>query len=477
MKIFIFLLSLIPSIVMAQGNYREATLEERNLILQNGGEEKLKAFGDHLAHETENTVFEKAMVEELMAKGSLDPMAIHAYIQHLTNQGMSKSEIECKIEHLSNMYFAELQLKNISSILPESKLSEHKDKFKDAALESLDQNISSLDADISNSEVTKLNESKSEKLKNDFLKVSNEQNFLAEPSTNTSKMYSPVKVMVPENFSQKMDQVTSEVNKDAKPLFHQVWFAWGYNRGFHSNTDVKFTTKDGTFMIHDAVGKDRQTAFGINWFNPTRISIPQYNLEVGVMFNKHWGMDFHADHMKYVFDNSLPYEITGNYNHLVATNTGVVTFDQAAANHDATWLRFEHTNGYNYPSLGLVYNQNLFQTKNNKFSIDARMGAGAGLVVPKTEVWIYQDNPVVRYGIDNKFHVAGGGVHGDLRLKFTFWDSFFIQIATRGTYIKVKNALVDGAEARIEHIQPIQSLEVIGQIGYQYTFGKRKSKR
>jgi hypothetical protein len=49
----------------------------------------------------------------------------------------------------------------------------------------------------------------------------------------------------------------------------------------------------------------------------------------------------------------------------------------------------------------------------------------------------------------------------------------FLQVATRGTYIKVKNALVDGA-AKIEHIQPIASYQIMGQIGYQHTFGKKK---
>jgi hypothetical protein len=334
------------------------------------------------------------------------------------------------------------------------------------------------------------------------------------PIVTNNKQFTPIKVMVPKDFSlqtftskdplclskseiplsaqlnqlnKQMISITSSGESNKKPRIHQIYFAWGWNRDYHSNTDVKFTTPDGTFTIHDTHSTDRPSPFDPKiYFSPSTLSIPQYNMELGVMFNEKWGMELKQDHMKLVFDNSRPYEITGDYSHqVVITNEHPtsewdqqipVDFSVAKANKDATWLEFEHSDGYNYVSLGAVYNQNLYQTKKENFKIDGRFGAGAGLMVPKTKVMFHQDRQWNWEGLDNKFHIAGGGVHAEAKLRFTFWNSIFLQAATRGTYIKVKDALVDGSESRMEHVQPIASIQFMGQIGYVYTFKPKKKK-
>jgi hypothetical protein len=335
-------------------------------------------------------------------------------------------------------YFADLQLQNLNLILSPEKQKEYELKFSNIQTqEEFDREFLSLKTEIDQSPITQQNILKTKDFK--------------------------------------------------KGLFDQVYFAWGYNRGYHSNTDVKFSTPDGTFTVHNTVSRDRPSPFNVkDYFLPQNMSIPQYNMELGVMFNKKWGMELKQDHMKLVFDNSRPYEITGNYNHQVVVNNPnptnewdeqiPVDFSVAQANKDATWLQFEHSDGYNYVSLGAVYNQNLFKTQNQKFSIDARLGAGAGLMVPKTKVMMHQDQRWNWEGLDNKFHIAGGGVHAEAKIRFTFWEKVFIQAATRGTYIKVKDALVDGSSARMEHIQPIASVQVMGQVGYVHTIKGKKKK-
>jgi hypothetical protein len=506
MKLFIIALTFLPAMLMAQENYREATKEEKQHILTGQDADELKKIGAKLANQSENSALEKMIIHETIEKGFSDPDKMKAYVHQLRNQGMSQEEVDKNLKRVSEQYFAELQIKNLHKILPEELVKDFEIKFNELekkrdegklTKEELQLETDKLDREIAKSHTTIQDEQKLETFQKSFSKIAQDSSFVKEPIVFNPKHFSEIKIMVPNDFSLKgqsqneplcltkpqvtiskqIDLLNTQMKELAKPPVYQVWFAWGYNRGYHSKTDVKFTTKDGTFTVHDAFGKDRQSPVHIKYLTPSGLTIPQYNIELGVMFNEKWGMDVHMDHMKYVFDNTRPYEITGSYNHQVVTNSGPVDFSVAQANKDATWLRFEHTNGYNYASLGAVYNQNIVKTKNKAFAIDARFGAGAGLVIPKTEVWIYQDQPTVRYGIDNKFHVAGGGIHGDARLKITFWDSFFIQAATRGTYIKVKNALVDGAEARMEHLQPITSFQIMGQIGYQHTFGNKKAKK
>jgi hypothetical protein len=276
--------------------------------------------------------------------------------------------------------------------------------------------------------------------------------------------------------------------KDGKPLFHEIYIGWGYHRGFHSKSDVMFKTSDGTFTVHDTKGYDRPSPFSPKvYFNPAKFSIPQYNLEIGVMFNSKWGLELKSDHMKWVFDNERPYEIAGNYNHdvMVANPNPVaewdavhgVPFSVAAQNKDATWLKMEHTDGYNYASLGAVYNQNLLKSKDERFKLDARFGAGLGLIIPKTKVMFHQDERWNWEGLDNKFHIAGGGAHAEAKLRVTLFTRFYVQAAARGTVIKVKDALVDGTDSRMEHIQPITSIQFMGQVGYTHPIGKMRAKK
>ena len=41
----------------------------------------------------------------------------------------------------------------------------------------------------------------------------------------------------------------------------------------------------------------------------------------------------------------------------------MVPFNEAKANKDATWMAFEHTDGYNYPSIGIVRKFDLYSNK------------------------------------------------------------------------------------------------------------------
>lgn len=524
MKLLLFALCLLPSILHAQETHREATAEEAKIILPKEEGDKLKELGTQLNHESERNLMREATLSEALTKGSLGDDQIKGYIQKLTDQGLHPEEIEQEIEYISRKYFSELQVKDLEKVMPLEKQKIYEEKFNDLQLKSeagtltheqLDKEISLLDAEISGSVETKNNEAKMNTLKKSFLDINNKNTFSKSSSIMNEKQFSPIKIMVPYDFSLKnykgqedplcldgsqihhasqLNQFTNEMNsittkgKGDKPFIHQIYFAWGYNRGYHTNSDVKFTTPDGTFTIHDTQSKDRPSPFSAkDYFLPQNMSIPQYNMELGVMFNEKWGMEIKQDHMKMVFDNTKPYEISGDYSHQVVIKNDnptnewdqeiPVDFSVVKAKKDATWLRWEHTDGYNYVSVGAVYNQNLYKTKNEKFKVDGRFGAGAGLMIPKTDVSIHQDKQWNYIGKNNQFHVAGGGVHAEAKLRFTFWNTIFLQAATRGTYIKVKDALVDGTSSRMEHIQPIASVQIMGQVGYIHTFKTKKKKK
>ncbi len=283
------------------------------------------------------------------------------------------------------------------------------------------------------------------------------------------------------DFSQEKEAEDSD-KKVIKPK--EIYFIWGYNRAWHSNSDMIFTTDQGNFKVHNASGVDRPTPFDAAvYFNPVKLSIPQYVVKIGYMFNENMGIELSQDHMKWVFVNDKQYEFTGEYQPTVYVEEEgqhspvAQSFDEIKESGNATWLGAEHSDGYNYVNVSAVFNLNILTTKKEIFKIDFRPNVGAGLMIPKTKVMMHKNQIWNWEGLDNKFHVAGYGAHVETKLRFTFFRRFFIEAAARATYIKIDNALVDGSNARLEQ-SPIGSLQAYGAFGFSIPLnGKKKGKK
>ena len=298
----------------------------------------------------------------------------------------------------------------------------------------------------------------------------------------TPKTVSGPALSLSTSVSDVLGKIDDQHKKEKRFNPGMIYFTWGYNRGFHSKSDATFKTKDGTFTIKDAVGHDRPSTELLDYIHPARIPIPQYNVRLGYQLNPNWSIEAGMDHMKWVFDPSLQYEVEGDYNRQVfvphptdPAQLNGLNFSQVKETGDMRWLTFEHTDGYNYAFLGSVYKHNLFQSKNENFKIDALAGAGLGLMIPKTKVMFHQDGWWNWEGLDNRFKIAGYGVHAEGKLRMTY-KKFFMEAAGRGTYIKVKNALVNDQKARLKHT-PIASFQFIVQGGVQIPLSKKKTKK
>ncbi len=288
---------------------------------------------------------------------------------------------------------------------------------------------------------------------------------------------------IEEKVSALIEAPSAEDN-EKKAKKRRFFVLWGYNRTFFGPTNSTFETADGTFTIHRSQGFDRPTPFDpLVYFDPTKLSIPQYNITAGYMFSPRFGIEIGQDHMKWVFDPNRRYEISGEYGPTVfvtdpANPDGpplARSFDEIKESGDASWLRFEHTNGYNYVFLGMVYEQPIYETPNGKFEVAGRFGAGVGLFIPQTSVFMHRDQAWNWQGYDNRFHVAGGGGHASAALKLTLFKHLVLLASARGTLIGVTDALVDESGARLTQ-SPIPAIELIGQIGYQGSISGKKSR-
>lgn len=500
---------------------REATKEEIAEIIKPEEIKKMVEEGKKLHQQTENLTREQVLLDQFKKSHTVPDPDLEQYLKLRLAQGQSKADVTNHIKDLGRKYYGSLQYQNLDKLLPEdvklkkeSELNELYEKYQkgeaewslvETALNDLESTIASTSISLENAKKQKefedklslilsgIDESKIVKIKesgkvSDFTLLVPENFSLnhgplfSDPTCNTTK---------PEdNLPTPLDRSNFNIIKP-KGLPGRFYFMWGYNRSFHSASDATFTTDEGTFTIHDTKGSDRPSPLK-SWedfkvyINPSQISIPQYNMKIGYMFNQKWGIEVSQDHMKWVFNNQLKYRMTGEFSpDLMVLNDQrenewdiykPIKFDEAKATGDASWLSFEHTDGYNYVNVGAVYNQNLFKTKNSNFSVDLRSSAGAGLMIPKTQVTMHRDNQWNYVGLNNKFHVAGFGAHADVRLKVTFWDRVFVEASTKGTYVKINNALVDGTSNRLAHT-PISSVQLIGSVGYQQPLYKDKKKQ
>ncbi len=250
-----------------------------------------------------------------------------------------------------------------------------------------------------------------------------------------------------------------------------LFITWGYNRGFHSTSDITVTTDEGSYTIRNAVGNDRPSPLSIKYLKPSNFSVPQYNLKLGYWFSKdsRFGIGAGTDHMKWVFDPEREYDIEGDYTGELWVDGERRSFDEVVAGRDASFLLLEHTDGYNYPYIEGLYREKLVDTR--RFGIDAVAGAGAGILFPKTRTRIAdQENTASYRDIDNKFHVAGYAFHLDASLMFKYKQrngvSYFVKPTVRGVAGKINNALYFGNEGSIEQSM-IYTLEPSLSVGME----------
>jgi len=207
---------------------------------------------------------------------------------------------------------------------------------------------------------------------------------------------------------------------------------WGWNNAQYTKSDIRFKGDNYDFTLDNVVAHDRQSDFGIKYFNPVEMTIPQYNFRLGYFFHDNWNVSFGIDHMKYVMDQNQ----IANMNGSIANGSD---FDGNYQNHPMEltedFLMFEHTDGLNYANIEVRRFDNLLRlpiSKNGKgIDVNLTEGIGGGILYPKT------NTTLMGQPRHDEFHLSGFGVGAMVGINFTFWDYFFIQAELKGGYINM----------------------------------------
>ena len=252
--------------------------------------------------------------------------------------------------------------------------------------------------------------------------------------------------------------VSAQVFK--KPVFSGIYLQWGYNRDKYSKSDLHF--KNGSkydFTVYRAEATD-QPNFESLKEHPLDITIPQNVLRIGLYLNKAHthAIEINFDHAKYVVKDNQRLRLKGSIGGESFDLDTVIT---------RNFIHFEHTNGANFYHLNYVGIQPLkHHKKNGRLMASAIWKAGAGIVIPKSDVTLFGKQ------LDNKFHVAGYIMGAEAGLRYYPLRKWFMETTVKGGYANYLNVLTVGDNGRAHH--HFYYGEIIGTIGYELRFKDKK---
>ena len=249
---------------------------------------------------------------------------------------------------------------------------------------------------------------------------------------------------------------------------------WGYNRSAYPTSDIHFKGNGYDFTLNNVVATDAPTTFDgfKTYFNPTLFTVPEFNVRAGYFIQDNLSISIGWDHMKYVMVQDQASQITGFINAQVSNpafsvNPAYVgTYNNTPitiASKD--FLKYEHTDGFNYASVELEHYKTLWVPGKGKISLEWINGVGVGAVVPRSDVRLFT------LGRNNYWNLAGAGASLKTGLRLNLTRFLFFEAAAKGGYtqlwdVRTTGQLGDYAE------QSIWFGEVYGALGL--SFGRKK---
>jgi hypothetical protein len=223
---------------------------------------------------------------------------------------------------------------------------------------------------------------------------------------------------------------------------HKFYFYWGYNRAAFLKSDIHFIGENHDITLYDVVAKDRPTPFAFKeYFAITKISIPQYDYRVGYYLTPNLGISVGLDHMKYVVKDNQIVKISGTIDSKASQKYAGV-YDKKDIELTEDFLRYEHTDGLNLISLDIERLYPIGSAFKNKLRLNAQVGGGGGIVVPRTDARLFGR------GANNPFHIAGWGIDAKTGLKLDLFKHFFLQTEVRTGFINLNDVLILHTESQ-----------------------------
>ena len=211
---------------------------------------------------------------------------------------------------------------------------------------------------------------------------------------------------------------------------------WGGNRDYYTKSDITYQGDNYKFKIDNVTAHDKPKGWHIDYVNPSRMTIPQTNFRMGYFVSDKYNISIGVDHMKYVMTQNQTVNMSGEINlplsEIGSTYNG--SYQNTPTVMTEEFLKFEHTDGLNYVNTEITRMDDItkiFGWNTDKVQLNTVLGAGVGLLYPKTNTTLMGKER------HDDFHISGFGTALKVGLNLTFFKYFFIQSELKGGYINM----------------------------------------
>ncbi len=243
----------------------------------------------------------------------------------------------------------------------------------------------------------------------------------------------------------------------------KMFVFWGWNRAGFTNSDIRFKGAGYDFTLENVVAHDRPSPLSLDYINPGKVSIPQFNFRLGYFIKDNLALVIGQDHMKYVMDQDQTVGFKGNISdpvYAAMVQNGQVNLE------DEQFLTFEHTDGLNYVNLGLEKYQTLLSKE--KVDVTWAYGGGAGVMFPKSNVKLFGNER------SDRFHVAGFGLDLRTNINAIFWKHWMARVEGKFGYINMPDIKTTLNNKPDKASQDFVFYQI--NFGIGYTFNTRNNK-
>lgn len=249
-----------------------------------------------------------------------------------------------------------------------------------------------------------------------------------------------------------------------------LFFHWGYNRSGYTKSNLRFKGTGYDFTLNGVDAKDNPEKFGSVYFDPTKITVPQFNVRIGGYFKDKWAISFGYDHMKYLMDDGNHVNLTGYVTPGLDTVSNFSGYyNNAPIVTDRNELHYENSDGLNYLRAEITRTDRLFELGEKSWlALSSNLGLGAGAILS------FNDFRFAGKTDRQTITISGYGLSAHVGLRLEFFRHFYLQTTFSGGFhhqVRVRTRPNDKSASASQMYGYIESSTVGGVIFYLRTKG------
>jgi hypothetical protein len=207
-----------------------------------------------------------------------------------------------------------------------------------------------------------------------------------------------------------------------------LYLYWGYNRAAYTKSKIHFVGNGYDFTLSGVKAKDRPANKLSQYIDPTKFTVPQFNLRIGYNFANYWNISLGYDHLKYVMVHGPEYLLNGKISNGIDANWSG-SFQDNVVTTDENSFHYENTNGQNYIRAELTRVKNIVRNNIDNFTLSSLLGISSGVILSFNDFTFGGRKDLATTSL------SGLGLSLHTGLRFEFFKHLFLQTNVNAGYL------------------------------------------